>query len=93
MVCFPWRVAQTAAGREHRAVDEAEEEDDAVVATAQEDVQKQSQRHEDVDEDGSITPHSDSQLLSAVMARRGSSRCVYARLPVRGVQSTHVNAL
>jgi hypothetical protein len=36
VVCFPWRIAETAARREHRAVDEADEED-LVVAPAQED--------------------------------------------------------
>ena len=47
MVCFPRRVPQAVAKREDRAVDEAEEED-AVVATAKEDAQKQYQRRDEV---------------------------------------------
>ena len=48
----PGRVAQTAAGREHRAVDEAEKED--IVTPAQEDGQKKRERRERVDENGSV---------------------------------------
>ena len=73
VVCFPRRVAQAVAKREDRAVDEAEEED-AVVATAKEDAQKQYQRRDEVNEDGSVAPG----LLRWFSRELAEPRCRYS---------------